>query len=124
MPDAALQVAQIASAIVVVRGHRVLLDEDLARLYGVETKVLNQAVRRNAARFPEDFIFQLSAEEHAGLRSQFVTLDEGRGRDRKFWHGAECATRWALNRVPLLSAISGDERRHSLRFAPAGPAPE
>jgi hypothetical protein len=84
MPDAALQVDQIASAIVVVRGHRVLLDEDLARLYGVETKVLNQAVRRNNARFPGDFVFQLSAEEHAGLRSQFVTLDEGRGRHRKF----------------------------------------
>lgn len=57
-----------------------LLDRDLASLYGVETKVLNQAVRRNKARFPEDFMFQLTADEHASLRSQFVTLDAGRGR--------------------------------------------
>lgn len=56
-----------------VRGQRVILDADLARLYGVNTKVLNQAVKRNAERFPEDFAFQLGAAEAANLRSQFVT---------------------------------------------------
>jgi hypothetical protein len=54
---------RIGSAIRLVRGQKVLLDNDLARLYGVETRVLNQAVRRNAERFPEDFMFQLSPDE-------------------------------------------------------------
>lgn len=84
MPDTALRPEHVASAIIVVRGHRVLLDRDLAHLYGVETKALNQAVRRNIARFPADFMFQLTLEEQAGLRSQFVTLDAGRGRHRKY----------------------------------------
>src|ERR1700739_1943108 len=57
----------------VVRGHRVMLDADLAALYGVETRVLLQAVRRNLARFPEDFLFQFSATELKNWRSQFVT---------------------------------------------------
>jgi hypothetical protein len=53
-----------------------MLDTDLAALYGVEAKVLNQAVKRNADRFPADFMFQLTHEEAAALRSQFVTLDD------------------------------------------------
>jgi hypothetical protein len=61
----------------VIRGHKVLLDEDLAAMYGVEVKVLNQAVKRNAARFPEDFMFRLTIDEHRSLRSQVVTLDAG-----------------------------------------------
>jgi hypothetical protein len=56
-----------------IRGHRVMLDADLAVLYGVPTKRLNEAVRRNAARFPEDFKYQLTAEEAENLRSQFAT---------------------------------------------------
>ena len=56
-----------------IRGQKVMLDFDLARLYRVETKVLNQAVKRNMKRFPPDFMFQLSAEEVLNLRSQFVT---------------------------------------------------
>ena len=71
---------RIGSAIRLVRGQKVLLDNDLARLYGVETRVLNQAVRRNAERFPGDFMFQLSAEEaEAWLRSrsQFVIMKRG-----------------------------------------------
>jgi hypothetical protein len=75
---------EIAGAIVVIRGCRVLLDTDLARLYGVEVKALNQAVKRNLARFPGDFAFQLQAEEPRPLRSQYVTLEPGRGRHRKF----------------------------------------
>jgi hypothetical protein len=74
----------IVRAITVLRGHKVLLDEDLATLYGVEVKVLVQAVKRNAARFPQDFMLQLTALEWAALRSQFVTLKPGRGQHRKF----------------------------------------
>jgi hypothetical protein len=66
-------VERIEQAILFLRGQKVLLDEDLAELYGVETKVLNQAVRRNADRFPEDFMFQLTREELENLRSQIVT---------------------------------------------------
>ena len=101
--------------IVTVRGQRVILDADLAEMYGVATKVLNQAVKRNASRFPEDFAFRLTADEETALRSQIVTLNtraegdgtesaanssqfvilkKGRGQHRKFlpWafteHGA------------------------------------
>ena len=56
-----------------IRGQRVILDRDLAALYGVETKVLNQAVKRNIERFPEDFMFQLTSEEFRNLRSQIMT---------------------------------------------------
>jgi hypothetical protein len=68
----------------VIRSQRVLLDEDLAALYGVPTKVFNQAIRRNAARFPSDFLLQLTESEAASLRSQIVTLKAGRGRHRKY----------------------------------------
>ncbi|WP_457337464.1 ORF6N domain-containing protein [Rhizobacter sp. P5_C2] len=77
----------ITLRIATVRGQRVLLDSDLAALYEVETKRFNEAVRRNVAKFPADFMFQLTAEEWAGLRSQFATLDAasgGRGRHRKY----------------------------------------
>ena len=67
----------IENKIFVIRGHKVMLDSDLARLYGVETKVLNQAVRRNKKRFPEDFMFRLTLEEAKFSRSQFVTLRHG-----------------------------------------------
>ena len=61
--------------IVTMRGERVILDSDLAELYGVSTKRLNEQVRRNLAKFPADFAFQLTAEEMVSLRSQFATLD-------------------------------------------------
>lgn len=74
---------EISRAILILRGRRVILDRDLAVLYGVTTKRFNEAVKRNAARFPEDFMFQLSAEELAILRSQFATSKiprkDGRG---------------------------------------------
>ena len=66
-------VEQIESLIITVRGKQVILDRDLARLYGVETKRLNQQAQRNIERFPEDFMFQLSKEEFESLRSQFAT---------------------------------------------------
>jgi len=75
---------QITQSILVFRGHKVLLDEDLAVLYGVATKVLLQAVKRNRERFPADFMIQLTAAEWAALRSQIVTLKRGRGQHRKY----------------------------------------
>ena len=66
-------VTQIESRMYLIRGHKVMLDEDLAALYEVETKALNRAVKRNIERFPEDFMFQLSADEFASLRFQYGT---------------------------------------------------
>jgi hypothetical protein len=63
--------SRIESRILIVRGMRVMIDADLAELYGVSTKVLNQAVKRNAARFPSDFMFQLSAQEKAEVVTSF-----------------------------------------------------
>ncbi|MEY8285348.1 ORF6N domain-containing protein [Lachnospiraceae bacterium 50-23] len=76
----------IKSMIFVVRNQQVMIDSDLAMLYQVETKRLNEAVKRNIARFPEEFRFQLTAEETESLRSQFATLNEndGRGKHRKY----------------------------------------
>jgi hypothetical protein len=77
-------VEHITRAILVLRGHRVLLDAELAELYGVPTKALNQAVKRNIERFPEDFMFQLSRPEAEALnRSQSVTGSQ-RHRDPRF----------------------------------------
>ena len=67
-----------------VRGQRIILDSDLAELYGVSTKQLNQQVRRNPQRFPRDFAFLLTSKEWDSLRSQIVTLKPGRGGHRKF----------------------------------------
>ncbi len=68
---------ELFSKIVLIRGQKVLLDEDLANLYGVKTKVLNQAIRRNIERFPADFMFQLTDNEYGNLRSQIVTSNRG-----------------------------------------------
>jgi hypothetical protein len=76
---AVVPVEHITESILVLRGHKVLLDAGLAALYGVATKVLLQAVRRNRERFPEDFMIQLTAAEWAALRSQFVTSKPERG---------------------------------------------
>lgn len=74
--EAAIQsVEQIESLILSIRGKQVILDRDLARLYGVETFRLNEQVKRNIERFPEDFMFQLTKDENEFLRSQFVTLN-------------------------------------------------
>ena len=73
-----IPVDRIEKAILLIRGQKVMLDADLAELYGVETRVLVQAVKRNLERFPEDFMFQLSQEEFTILRSQIVT-SSGRG---------------------------------------------
>ena len=67
----------IANKIYLIRKHKVMLDSDLAEIYGVETRMLKQAVRRNINRFPDDFMFELSKGENEILRSQFVTLKRG-----------------------------------------------
>src|SRR6188768_1336266 len=90
-------IKSIQNRIYEIKGERVLLDFDLANLYEVETKVLNQAVKRNIKRFPKDFMFQLTKEEFEdlrfqfetsesrySLRSQFVTLKNGRGQHLKY----------------------------------------
>ena len=84
----------IKNKIYTFRGVQVMIDSDLAKLYGVDIRVLNQAVKRNLERFPEDFMFQLNKEEFDSLRSQFVTLKKGRGEHRKYipyvFHGTRC----------------------------------
>lgn len=75
-------VDNIESLIKMIRGQQVMLDRDLATLYGVETKRLNEQIKRNVKRFPEDFMFQLTKEEC--LRSQIATLNEGRGHHLKY----------------------------------------
>jgi len=75
---------QVESLILSLRGQRVILDFSLAPLYCVEVRALNQAVRRNLARFPKDFMFRLTAEEVESLRSQSVILKTGRGGHSKY----------------------------------------
>lgn len=73
---------KILNHIYVIRGQKVMLDRDLAQMYGVETKVFNQSVKRNRERFPKDFMFSLSEKEWENLRSQFVTSSWGGARYR------------------------------------------
>lgn len=75
---------RVRHRILTIRERRVMLDTDLAALYDVDVKVLNQAVKRNLVRFPPDFMFQLSPDEAAPLRSQIVTLNDRRGAHRKY----------------------------------------
>src|SRR5436190_16036984 len=72
-----------------IRSQRVILDSDLARIYGVAVKALNQAVKRNAARFPEDFAFRLTRDEFDSLKSQFVTLNYGSSNRSQFVTGSQ-----------------------------------
>lgn len=78
--DVSVPMEVIKGKIYLIRGQKVLLDSDLAELYGIETKNLNKAVKRNLSRFPQDFMFQLTIEESKGLRFQIGTSnEEGRG---------------------------------------------
>lgn len=74
----------IQSKIYEIRGQKVMLDFDLAELYGVETRTLNQAVKRNEDRFPRDFMFRLNKKEWEFLRSQIVILEKGKGKYPKY----------------------------------------
>ena len=84
MSTALARVERIERVILVIRGQKVMLDSDLAKLYGVETKTLNRAVRRNHDRFPADFMFQVTAEEAANLRCQIGTSSYGGRRYRAY----------------------------------------
>ncbi len=84
VPIEPLSVGEVAQRIQLLRGQRVVLDTDLAAFYGETTKRFNQQVGRNRARFPQDFMFQLSEEEFAALRLQSATLKPGRGQHRKY----------------------------------------
>ena len=97
MPTSLIAVESVAQRILLIRGQKVMLDADLAELFGVSTKRFNEQVKRNLDRFPADFMFQLTEDEdeslrsqnatlnkYESLRSQFVTLKTGRGQHRKY----------------------------------------
>lgn len=98
-------VERIEKTILVLRGVKVMLDSDLSKLYGVQTRVLNQAVRRNKSRFPADFMFQLNQKEAIALRSQFVILKSGRGQHRKYRPYA-----FTEQGVAMLSSVLNSDR--------------
>ena len=96
--DQLVGVDNIEPLIKIIRGQQVMLDRDLATLYGVETKRLNEQVKRNIKRFPEDFMFQLTKDEC--LRSQIATLNEGRGQPLKYMHfGADIVTKLSTGKI-------------------------
>jgi len=95
----------IERRIYLIRGQKIMLNTDLAELYQVPTKAFNQAVRRNARRFPADFMFQLTNEEAAALRSQSVTLEAGRGRHSKY-----APLAFTEHGVAMLSAVLNSAR--------------
>jgi hypothetical protein len=99
----------IEARILVVRGQRVMLDAELAKLYGVDVKALNQAVKRNIERFPADFMFLLSWQEVGALRSQFVTLDKGRG-SRRGTHAKYLPRAFTEQGVAMLSSVLKSRR--------------
>jgi phage regulator Rha-like protein len=84
MVESLIPTEKIEKTILLIRGQKVILDTDLAKLYGVTTKRLNEQVKRNKDRFPDDFMFQLTNQEVVRLRSQFATLKKGRGQHRKY----------------------------------------
>lgn len=95
----------IEKHIISMRGQKVILSTDLAELYGVEPKVLIQAVKRNIKRFPEDFMFQLTQDEGRILRSQFVTLKKGRGQHAKY-----LAYAFTEQGIAMLSSVLNSDR--------------
>jgi len=119
-------IQSIQNRIYEIRGERVMLDQDLAALYEVEVKVLNQAVKRNIQRFPKDFMFQLTKEEWENMRlqfagesnnmlslgSQFVTLKTGRGQHRKFMPYA-----FTEQGVAMLSGVVNSDRAINMNIA-------
>lgn len=96
---------RIERSIYLVRGQKVMLDMDLAKLYEVPTKRLNEQVRRNERRFPVDFMFQLTVQEIESLRSQFATLKPGRGKHRKYR-----AYAFTEQGVAMLSSVLNSDR--------------
>ena len=95
-----------------MRGQRVMLDADLATMYGVPTKRLNEAVGRNLTRFPDDFMFRLTPEEADSLRSQFATLKAGRGQHKKYLPRA-----FTEQGVAMLSSVLNSEQAVQVNIA-------
>ena len=110
--DSLVPVEMIEKKIYLIRGHKVMLDSDLAELYGVATKVLLQAVKRNLNRFPEDFMFILKYQDVAALRSQIVTLKKGRGEHRKYLPYV-----FTEQGVAMLSSVLNSERAVQVNIA-------
>ncbi len=102
----------VKGKIYLIRGQKVLLDSDLADLYGVETRRLNEQVRRNSQRFPADFMFQLNDQEYAGLRSQIATLKAGRGGHRKYLPYV-----FTEQGIAMLSSVLNSERAVQVNIA-------
>jgi hypothetical protein len=101
----------IETRILLIRAQRVMLDADLAKLYGVEVKVLNQAVKRNSDRFPGDFMFRLGTDEVRALRSQFVTLDaEHRQESQRGRHAKYASNAFTEQGVAMLSSVLRSKR--------------
>jgi len=107
-----ISVEIIERKIYLIRGHKVMLDSDLAELYGIETKRLNEQVRRNLKRFPEDFMFQLTLAEAESLRSQIATLEKGRGEHRKY-----LPLVFTEQGVAMLSSVLNSERAVQVNIA-------
>jgi hypothetical protein len=97
-------IERIEKRIFLLRGHKVMLDADLAKLYEVETRVLIQAVSRNSSRFPDDFMFRLSNEESSALRSQVVISNKGRGGRRYLPYA------FTEQGIAMLSSVLNSER--------------
>ena len=95
-----------------IRGSKVMLDFDLAELYQVETKRLKEAVRRNSKRFPIDFMFELTIEENNSLRTQFATLENGRGKYSKYLPFA-----FTEQVVAMLSSVLNSEKAIEVNIA-------
>jgi hypothetical protein len=105
-------VEEITGAILVVRGHRVILDSDQAAVYGVNTGRLNKAVKRNIERFPQDFMLRLSGAEYAVLISHIATSKPGRGGRRKLpWAFTEHAQRFPADFMFQLTAGESSSSR-------------
>jgi len=105
-----IPMARIAQSILYVRGQKVMVSQDLAALYGVAVKVLNQAVKRHASRFPADFMFQLTADEFENLKSHFVTSS---------WGGIRRALPYAFTEqgVAMLSSVLNSDRAVKVNIA-------
>jgi hypothetical protein len=109
--DSLIPVERIEKAILIIRDQKVMLDQDLAALYGVPTKRLNEQVKRNLARFPEDFMFQLTAEEAEALRSQIATSKPARG-GRRYLPFA-----FTEQGVAMLSSVLNSDRAIEVNIA-------
>src|SRR5437899_10889839 len=115
---------QVERRIFLVRGQKVMLDTDLAELYRVPTKSLNLAVKRNADRFPEDFMFQLTDDEAAGLRFHFETSKRGRGGRRYLPYAfTEQGVAMLFQRAAEFAGRAGQHRHHAHICALARDAP-